>query len=99
MSHNDNDMKKEKNNDMEDRFTPEGIPVTAPLEVGLYGILHTFGDIHHDNSTTRKEIKINKAEKSIKGTSDKMEYTGNNGTAVSLVTVIILILLGGLSWL
>ncbi|MEO0096322.1 MAG: hypothetical protein ABIL70_09485 [candidate division WOR-3 bacterium] len=99
MNHKDNDKKKEKNNDMKDRFTPEGIPITTPLEVGIDGILQTFDNIHRDNNKTRKGTKINKAGKSLKRTSNKIDYPGTNETAVSLVTVIILILLGGLSWL
>ncbi|MEO0216278.1 MAG: hypothetical protein ABIL14_04610 [candidate division WOR-3 bacterium] len=98
MNHKDNDKKKEKNNDMKDRFTPEGIPITTPLEVGIDGILQTFDNIHHNNKT-RKGTKINKAGKSLKSTSDKIEYIDTNEAAVSLATVIILILLGGLSWL
>ncbi|MEO0162758.1 MAG: hypothetical protein ABIL39_08755 [candidate division WOR-3 bacterium] len=88
-----NNQESKQYDDMEDRFTPEGIPVTAPVYVGMKGFSFPDYSTLFEENNPRKVINY-KNQVSAISTSE------NEGLILnSSLVVIILILSMGLSWL
>lgn len=86
--------------EMEDRFTPEGVPVTTPMGIEMNRIFNQPSqNTYANNKTKKRRIKTKNSKHPLNKTTTKIENTSNNEITQSLSVVIILILLGGLSWL
>lgn len=94
------DKEKNRDNYMEDRFTPEGIPIIEPPWERIESALSEYPrNMSSDKKKTKKGDKVKKIKSLTGQTFNKLNSPGSNEITQSIFVIVILILFGGLSWL